>query len=92
MQIDIDNKLYKEIENYCAVNSLKIEDLINKFLKRAFTIEKYGETPFSNEAKNENSNAVTIKKEKYIPPLLIIKDNIENKEKVVTKTRKRKLN
>lgn len=92
MQIDIDNKLYKEIEGYCNVNSLNIEDLINKFLKRAFTIEKYGETPFSNEIKEENSNIAPIKKEKYIPPLLAIKENNENKEKVVTKTRKRKLN
>ena len=46
--VEIDTKLYNDIKLYCKVNNLKIKDFINKLLKRAFTIEKYGEKPFAN--------------------------------------------
>lgn len=48
--VEIENKLYSEIKEYCKLNGLVIKDFINKILKKAFTIEKYGDKPFSIES------------------------------------------
>jgi hypothetical protein len=45
--VEIDKKLYQEIKDYCKLNDLVIKDFVNKLLKKAFTVEKYGEKPFS---------------------------------------------
>lgn len=45
MKIDIDKKLSDDITAYCKINNLNKTDFINKLLKSAFTIEKYGEKP-----------------------------------------------
>ena len=44
--VEIEQKLYNDIKQYCKLNELVIKDFINKLLKKAFTIEKYGERPF----------------------------------------------
>lgn len=46
--MDIDKKLNNEITLYCKENGLNKKEFINKLLKKAFNIEKYGEKPFSN--------------------------------------------
>jgi hypothetical protein len=43
--MEIENKLYNEIKDYCKLNDLKIGDFINGLLRKAFNIEKYGEKP-----------------------------------------------
>lgn len=48
--VEIENKLYSEIKEYCKLNGLVIKDFINKLLKKAFTVEKYGDKPFSIES------------------------------------------
>lgn len=45
MKIDIGKKLSDDITAYCKINNLNKTDFINKLLKSAFTIEKYGEKP-----------------------------------------------
>lgn len=50
----IDNKLYKEIEEYCNINNISdVKKEINKILKIGFNVVKYGVSPFSfiNEKK-----------------------------------------
>jgi len=46
MTIDIENKLHNDIKEYCRMNGLVMKDFVNKLLKKSFTVEKYGETPF----------------------------------------------
>lgn len=46
--VEIDKKLYQDIKDYCKVNNLVIKDFVNKLLRKAFTVEKYGEKPFAN--------------------------------------------
>lgn len=46
MTIDIENKLHNDIKEYCKMNGLVMKDFVNKLLKKSFTVEKYGETPF----------------------------------------------
>lgn len=44
----INNKLLKEIEEYCILNNITdIESKINSMLRTGFNIEKYGLTPFN---------------------------------------------
>ena len=43
MKIEINNKLYQDIENYCKINNLDIEFEINKYVKTGFNCEKYGD-------------------------------------------------
>lgn len=47
--VEIDKKLYQEIKDYCKLNDLVIKDFVNKLLKKALTVEKYGDKPFSYE-------------------------------------------
>ena len=51
--VEIEQKLYNDIKDYCKLNGLVIKDFINKLLKKSFTVEKYGEKPFQmgNEIK-----------------------------------------
>lgn len=58
--VEIEKKLYSDIKEYCKINGLVIKDFINSLLKKAFTIEKYGETPFgevSLKPKIQNTEA-----------------------------------
>lgn len=45
--VEIETKLYNDIKLYCKINNLVIKDFINKLLKKAFMVEKYGERPFA---------------------------------------------
>ena len=45
--VEIDKKLYQEIKDYCKLNNLVIKDFVSKLLRKAFTIEKYGDRPFA---------------------------------------------
>ena len=45
--VEIDKRLYQEIKDYCKLNNLVIKDFVSKLLRKAFTIEKYGDRPFA---------------------------------------------
>lgn len=68
--MQIDKKLYDEINDYCKLNNLKTKDFIHNILKDAFLKEKYGDSPFFfkrniKECKNENII------EKNVEPIII---------------------
>jgi hypothetical protein len=46
MNIEIKDKLYKDIESYCTLNELDFNNYVNDLLKKAFMEEKYGDRPF----------------------------------------------
>lgn len=58
--IELDKKLHKDIKEYCQLNGLVMKDFINKLLKKAFMVEKYGDKPFSS------NNVVSMP---YVPTL-----------------------
>ena len=62
MDIKINTKLYKDIDEYCKINKLILEDYINKLLKDAFMIDKYGNIPLVVNKKQSVAN-ITIKNE-----------------------------
>ena len=45
MDIEIKDKLYKSIKEYCEVNDLVFNDYINQLLQKEFMLDKYGERP-----------------------------------------------
>ena len=62
----IDNNLKRDIENYCVLNDLNVDIFINKILKKAFLVEKYGDKPniFNTSAKKVISYSFHCKFEK----------------------------
>ena len=46
--ISISAKLYKDIKDYCTLNGLKLNTFVEGLLRKAFTVEKFGEAPFIN--------------------------------------------
>ena len=68
--VEIDKKLYQEIKDYCKLNDLVIKDFVNKLLRKALTVEKYGDKPFSYENGTIVDNK---KKQNGIIPLLNLK-------------------
>jgi hypothetical protein len=41
----VSKQLLSEIEEYCKLNNVDVEELVNKMLQQGFTIEKFGSTP-----------------------------------------------
>ena len=66
--IELDKKLHKDIKEYCQLNGLVMKDFVNKLLKKAFMVEKYGDKPFA-EPERPNLEKEAIEK---------IKDMVEN--------------
>lgn len=61
--MQLDKTLYNEINEYCKLNDLKPREFIHKILKEAFLKEKYGESPFkfnnkNNQILNNNDNNI----------------------------------
>lgn len=82
--VEIEQKLYNDIKQYCKLNGLVIKDFVNKLLKKAFTAEKYGEKPFS---------ANEVVSTPYIPTLEVALEGPANlppitNEKILEKYRK----
>jgi len=71
--MEIDKKLYDEINEYCKLNGLKTRDFIHKILKEGFMKEKYGESPFIKVQMTKTAEAEACEK---------IKDLIENQVSV----------
>lgn len=63
--IELDKKLHKDIKEYCQLNGLVMKDFVNKLLKKAFMVEKYGDKPFA-EPKMSNLEKEAIEKIKDI--------------------------
>lgn len=91
MNIEIKDKLYKDIESYCALNELDFNDYVNDLLKKAFMEEKYGDRPFSKVPtpteveievkKNEETNEYVVEaKETTIPIETDINPQISSNE------------
>lgn len=74
MRIEISDKLFNDIEKYCELNELKVNEYIEGLLKKAFTVEKYGDRPVISKP----SKPKQIKQEKSV------ENNSVNEEKEIT--------
>lgn len=57
--ISVGENLYKDLKEYCELNSLKLNEFAESLLKNALMIEKYGDAPFFTAPKNEVINNLT---------------------------------
>lgn len=90
-QVEIDEKLYNDIKVYCSLNALKIKAFVNELLKKAFIIEKYGETPFSSpQLHNDEQNIAEEKQESNKTDLAIEKQEVEHSAEITPVTRKKR--
>lgn len=88
MTVDIKDKLYKSISDYCKINHLVIKDYINDLLKKSFMIDKYGEQPpISGEIKVKNEpekddgvKTIVVDTNKPVEVEIEVNKNVETKE------------
>lgn len=86
----IDKTLYQEIKEYCKLNNLKVKDFINTLLRKAFTIEKYGEKPpFMMSHKSEEPSHKNIEETHAINE---IKETPNEKEEKIEEVKVKKIN
>lgn len=52
----IEDKLLKDITEYCELNGIEVDTYINKRLKSALMIDKYGTSPFEKGAEVSKAN------------------------------------
>ena len=94
--VNIDDKLYQEIKEYCKLNKLTISTFINDLLKKSFIIEKYDDAPpFFKKIKEEftpeqfqqeyQQEPEPIKRKEYVKP-----EVVSVKEKELTPKEKAK--
>ena len=74
MCMEIDKKLHDDIKAYCKLNGLKMNEYINKLLRNAFNIDRYGISPFSN------NKVEIIKDEKPLTPNETLVSNEKKEE------------
>lgn len=43
--VNIEDKLYGEMKEYCKLNNLTVTSLVNDLLKEGFSVKKYGDMP-----------------------------------------------
>lgn len=59
----IDEKLYKEIKEYCMFNNIEnVEKEINRLLRIGFNYEKYGNSPFYKKQNIEENDIEVVEK------------------------------
>lgn len=55
--VNIEDKLYLDIKEYCRLNKLTISVFVNDLLRKGFMVEKYDDAPPFFKKKNESSEA-----------------------------------
>lgn len=97
----IENSLFNDIQEYCNINSLDVNEFINTLLRRSFVIERYGERPcisrknsiFAEDKKSDSSSNGGLHEEIHqestyeSEQMLKVDDNCQ-----IVKPSKRKLN
>jgi len=59
--VNIEDKLYQDIKEYCKLNKLTISVFVNDLLKNTFMVEKYDDAPpFFKKKKVEEVESATV--------------------------------
>lgn len=65
--VNIEDKLYNEIKEYCALNGLKIGQFINDMLRNKFMVEKYDDAPPFFKKKEATSEKDVVIVQEIVP-------------------------
>ena len=101
--VNIEDKLYEDIREYCRLNKLTISVFVNDLLKRNFMVEKYDDAPPFFKKRKQEEDAIhedfsvdyTIdpnegKKKEYVKPE-VISAEVKKDEKALTEREKARL-
>ena len=99
--VNIEDKLYEDIREYCKLNKLTISVFVNDLLKKNFMVEKYDEAPPFFKKRKQEEDAIhedflvdyTIdqnegKKKEYVKPEVI---SVEEKKEELSPKEKARL-
>ena len=79
-ELEIQDKLFRDIDLFCKINNLELNDyLINK-IREQFFIDKYGDL---NTLKNNNVEKEVEKTNKKIDPPIVVNERIEKQEIII---------
>lgn len=95
-KVDISDRTYDKLKEYCETNKLKIGNFADKLIYEGLMIEMYGDVPFTNYrvnlpkeeivalVKEAESNSVPIKEKtgETTPAAQVVKDVIKDFEKL----------
>ena len=85
--MQIDKKLYDEINEYCKLNNIKTRDFIHNILKEGFLKEKYGDRPFFfNEIPKNDNKKETLEIENTLIKTFINENVVNEDENIKNKT------
>lgn len=71
MNVNVKEKLYKQIKDYCSINNLPIGEYINDLLQKAFMVDKYGDKP----------SVLNVSKKKEEKPIVVVEEQNEADDK-----------
>ena len=60
-KIEISDKTYEDLKEFCSLNGLKIGQLSDKFIRDGLMIEMYGDVPFTNYRKPAQDQEEAVK-------------------------------
>lgn len=99
--VNIEDKLYEDIREYCKLNKLTISVFVNDLLKKNFMVEKYDDAPPFFKKRKQEEDAIhedfsvdyTIdqnegKKKEYVKPEVI---SVEEKKEELSPKEKARL-
>lgn len=79
-EIEIQDKLFRDINLFCKINNLELNDYLVNKIREQFFIDKYGDL---NTLKNNNVEKEVEKTNKKIDPLIVVNERIEKQEIVI---------
>lgn len=71
MTVEIKDKLYKDISNYCKMNHLVIKEYVNQLLTKQFMIDKYGDKPCVYIVSDKSVEVLSTEDNSEFPPVFI---------------------
>lgn len=87
----LEKKLLKELTAYCELNGLDLKKYVNKLLKSAFTLDKYGDRPFSNSEEKPKSKQTRAKAKETVkiePNDMVESENTHEKKVTIVVSEK----
>ena len=99
--VNVEDKLYREIKEYCRLNKLTIGAFVNDLLRKNFMVEKYDEMPpFFKKVREEfapeqfqkeyQGEPEPIKKQEYIKPEVLSVEVKQDEKELAARERARK--
>lgn len=75
--LNLNSKEYKDLESYCKLNNLKVEDIVKKSYLEGFSIEKYGLLGKTGGEQEKRVEIEVIREKRVEIPVEVIKEVIK---------------